>query len=154
VFVTLVDAAEAPYPPELTSLVAQCLCTNRGLSTTIRPREGTTDFELAAGGPVDSIRCADGLLSPPRPSYAHGDFGWRLVNHLTVNYLSLTAAEEAQSAAALRGLLSLYTHAADPDRDPKIQAVQHLRQRPKTHRMPTPGAALVRARDRSDRGAG
>ncbi len=144
VYVALVDAAEAPFATELTSLTAECLCTNRGLSASVKPGEGTTDFVLDAGGPVVAIRCVDGLLSPPRASFAHGDFGWRLVNHLTVNYLSLSGSEE-ESSSALRGLLALYTHAADPDRDPLIQAIQSLKQRPKTHRIPTPGPlAFVR----------
>jgi type VI secretion system protein ImpG len=139
VFVCLVDANEAPFSPELSSLTAECLCTNRGLALTMRPGEGTTDFTLSVGAPIQSARCADGVLSRPQPSYAHGDFAWRLVNHLTVNYLSLTSSDEEKSAAALRMLLGLYSHANDPDSDPRVQAVKFLKQRSKVHRMPIPG---------------
>jgi type VI secretion system protein ImpG len=48
----------------------------------------------------------------PRPSSADGEMAWRLINHLSLNYLTLTDSSETEGAAALRELLALY---ADPN---------------------------------------
>ena len=59
--------------------------------------KGTADFTLETGAPVESIRCLAGPTRPrPSPMFSDGDFVWRLVNHLTLNYLSLVDNDERQ----------------------------------------------------------
>jgi type VI secretion system protein ImpG len=49
--------------------------------------------------------------SDPRGSPAFGDTAWRLISHLSLNYLSLIDKDPTAGASTLRSLLELY---ADP----------------------------------------
>jgi type VI secretion system protein ImpG len=107
VFLSLVDAEQAPVSTELRQLGIEALCTNRDLPLLMSLGSGSTDFTWDFSGPVDSVRCVSGP-SKPRPSPAEGDAHWRLISHLTLNYLSLINSGESKGAEALRELLGLY----------------------------------------------
>ncbi|HEY3595691.1 MAG TPA: type VI secretion system baseplate subunit TssF, partial [Polyangiaceae bacterium] len=107
VFISLVDGDEGPYNPELRQLSIEALCTNRDLPTFMSVGQGSTDFHLASGAPVESVRCVAGPSSP-RPSNAWGDLSWKLINHLSLNYLSLVDDEQTNADGALREMLQLY----------------------------------------------
>jgi len=99
-----------------------------------------TDFTLESGAPVESIRCLAGPTRPrPAPIFSDGDFVWRLVSHLTLNYLSLVDSDERQGAAALRDLLKLYGDAGDAPVRKQIEGVKHVASQTITRRIPTPG---------------
>ena len=87
-FISLVDANEGPYRSSLRQLAVEAMCTNRDLPLHMSLGAGRTDFTLESGAPVEAVRCVAGPTSP-RPSHAHGDGGWRLISHLSLNYLSL-----------------------------------------------------------------
>jgi type VI secretion system protein ImpG len=106
-WISLVDGEEGPFHSDLKQLALETLCTNRDLPLHMPLGQGQTDFTLQSGAPVESVRCLAGP-SPPRPSPAHGDTTWRLISHLSINYLSLTDSAEGKGAASLRELLSLY----------------------------------------------
>jgi type VI secretion system protein ImpG len=106
VFVALVDPNEAPYRSSLKQLGVAAICSNRDLPLHVSFGQGLTDFTLDVGAPVESIRCTAGPTRP-RPSYAHGDTAWRLVSHLSLNYLSLLDGDGFEGAEALRALLAL-----------------------------------------------
>lgn len=112
-YISLVDAQEAPYRADLKQLGLQLLCTNRDLPLHMPVGLGNTDFSLQTGAPVLSIRCIAGPTRP-KPSMAGGGASWRLISHLSLNYLSLMDSDELQGAAALRELLTLY---GDPNDD-------------------------------------
>ncbi|HEU5072524.1 MAG TPA: type VI secretion system baseplate subunit TssF, partial [Polyangiaceae bacterium] len=139
-FLSLVDGEEGPFRSQLRQLAVDTLCTNRDLSLYM-PRGGPrTDFHLESGAPVNSVRC---LLDPtaPRPSHAWGRTSWRLVSHLSLNYLSLVNAGDGSGAAGLRGLLHLYAHLADIAQRRQIDGVQSVESTPITRRIPIPGPA-------------
>jgi type VI secretion system protein ImpG len=71
----------------------------------------------------------------PRPSSAHGDFAWRLISHLTLNYLSLTNSDSERGAAALRDLLTLYGDIADATVRKQIDGVKSISSRPVVQRI-------------------
>jgi len=106
-FVSLVDAAQAPYSPNVSQLGLETLCTNRDLPLIMPVGVGNTDFTLQISAPVKAIRCIAGPTRPVPAAY-DGDSVWRLINHLSLNYLSLIDNDAKQGAAALRELLSLY----------------------------------------------
>lgn len=112
-FISLVDAEDVPFRSSLKQLGLQLLCTNRDLPLQIPVGVGQTDFSLQAGAPVTSIRC---LVGPtrPRPSVAHKDTAWRLISHLSLNYLSLLDKDQEEGAATLRQLLKLYSDTGEP----------------------------------------
>ena len=107
VFITLVDAEQAPASRDLRQLGLDLLCTNRDLPLSMPIGRQQTDFTLMVSAPVASVRCVVGPV-PPRPCRGDGDYAWRFISHLSLNYLSLTDTDEMQGAAALRELLRLY----------------------------------------------
>jgi type VI secretion system protein ImpG len=137
-FITLVDALQAPYRHSLRQLGLVLWCTNRDLPLTMPLGVGKTDFILEQGGPVQSVRVLGGP-SQPFPSFAEGDMAWRLINQLSLNYLSLADTDPDQGARALRELLALYCHPLDAGAQRQVEGVRSVAARPITRRMPAPG---------------
>jgi type VI secretion system protein ImpG len=134
VFLSLVDGDEGPYHHDLRQLAVNALCTNRDLPLEMSVGEGKTDFFLESGAPVEAIRCVAGP-SEPRPSHAFGATSWRLVSHLSLNYLSLTDAPNGQGAAALRELLHLYGDLGSATSRREIEGVRAIQSAPITRRL-------------------
>lgn len=137
-YVSIVDAAEAPYRADLRQLGLSVWCTNRDLPLSMPIGVGKTDFILDAGAPLTSVRCLAGP-SQPYPSFAEGSVAWRLLNHLSLNYLSLLDSDPQQGAVALREMLSLYCHEGDANAQRQIEGVRSVASTPVTRRMPSPG---------------
>jgi type VI secretion system protein ImpG len=142
VFLSLVDAREAPYSSDIRQLAVEVLATNRDLPLLMQAG-GDAEFSLAESAPVDSVRC---LRSPSRPRSAipEGEMAWRLINHLSLNYLTVTDLGDEQGAAALRELLELYADLVDADAADALSRRQVLGVRrvavtPRTRRLPVPG---------------
>ncbi len=114
VYLSLVDAKNAPFASELKQLAVAVQCTNRDLPLTVPIGKTESDFTMEAGAPITAIKSITGQPTPPRPSYAEGETAWRIISHLSLNYLSLmdqigSAANKEEGATALRDLLRLYT---------------------------------------------
>ncbi|MFT5589931.1 MAG: type VI secretion system protein ImpG [Bradyrhizobium sp.] len=137
-FITIVDALEAPYRHDLRQLGLTVWCTNRDLPLSMPLGVGKTDFVLEAGGPVAAIRCLAGP-SQPFPSFAEGSVAWRLLNQLSLNYLSLVDNDPEQGAVALREMLALYCHPSDVNAQRQVEGVRSISSTAVTRRMPTPG---------------
>jgi len=135
-YLSLVDAHEAPYGANLRQLSIRALCTNRDLPLLLPIGKGKTDFTVEIGAPVESIRCVVGPTMM-KPSRAHGDIAWRLISHLSLNYLSIAGG--SGGAAALRELLSLY---ADPS-DKQIDGVKLIDSTPIIRRLPGAGQTAI-----------
>jgi type VI secretion system protein ImpG len=140
VYLSLVDSREAPYHHDLRQLAVRTLCTNRDLPLHQPIGKMATDFTLESGAPVESIRCVAGPTRPrASPMFGDGDFIWRLVSHLTLNYLSLIDNDERQGAAALRDMLKLYGDVGDAPTRKQIEGVRNVASRTITRRIPTSG---------------
>lgn len=139
-YISLVDARQAPYSGELKQLSVQTLCTNRDLPLQMSLGGGRTDFTLDISAPVEAVRCMVGPTRP-RPSLAHaqGEVSWRLINHLSLNYLSLIDNDERQGAAALREVLSLYGNLAEAGVKKQVEGLKSVRAEQVTRRIPVPG---------------
>lgn len=137
---SLVDGREGPYGPDLRQLGISTLCTNRDLPLRMPVGEGRTDFSVESGAPVESVRCVAGP-SAPRPSHAWGDTTWRLISHLTLNYLSLVDEPDGKSATALREMLALYGELGDSAVRRQIEGVRSAVGRPVLRRLPLDGPA-------------
>jgi type VI secretion system protein ImpG len=138
--VALVDGLEGPFRSDLKQLGVSTLCTNRDLPLRMSVGEGRTDFVVESGAPVESVRCVAGP-SPPRPSHASGETSWRLISHLSLNYLSMTDTEDGRGAAALRELLQLYGDLSDAGTRRQIEGVRSVVGRPAVRRLPLDGPA-------------
>ncbi len=137
-FISLVDAKEAPFPSELRQFTVEALCTNRDLSLLTPMGNGGTDLTLMSSAPIEQIKF---VVSPTRPSpaLAEREITWRLISHLSLNYLTLSDASAEQGASALRELLELYARLGAAGADAQIDAVQKLTVRAVNRRVPSPG---------------
>lgn len=107
VYLSLVDSKAAPYAADLRQLGVVALCTNRDSPLYCFHSKGRVSFTLDTSAPIKS---AESLIGPsmPLPASPEGEQAWRLINHLSLNYLSLLDQDEQQGATALRSLLRLY----------------------------------------------
>jgi len=138
VYLSLVDASAAPYRPDLRELGMKALCTNRHLPIQMAVGVGRSDFTMEVSAPVASIRCLSGPTMP-KPSQAEGRFSWRLISHLSLNYLSLLDSKGDQGAVALREILKLYTEANDRQSARQVEGLLSIRTKPIIRRVQTPG---------------
>ncbi len=137
VFLSLVDSQEAPYSPDLRQLAVETLCTNRDLPLHMPIGSETTDFTWELSAPIQAVRCISGP-SKPQPSYAEGEIGWRLISHLSLNYLSLIDTDEKEGATALRELLGLYSFIKEVDLQKQIEGVLNVSSKSVYRRLPSP----------------
>lgn len=138
VFVSLVDGNSAPYRTDLRQLGVKALCTNRHLPIQVAVGVGRTDFTMDVSAPVTAIRCLSGPTLP-KASLAEGRFSWRLISHLSLNYLSLVETQSADGAAGLREILRLYTDTNDRQSIKQIEGLLRVQSKPVVRRVPTPG---------------
>lgn len=137
-YISLVDARAAPYRHDLRQLGLVLWCTNRDLPLSMPLGVGKTDFILEQGGPVRAVRVLGGP-SQPFPSFAEGGVAWRLINQLSLNYLSLVDTDAEQGARALRELLALYCHPLDVGSQRQVEGVRSVAARRVTRRLPGSG---------------
>ncbi len=143
-FVALVDGQQGPYHPDLKQISVETLCTNRDLPLQMPVGSGSTDFLVESGAPVASVRCVAGPTSP-HESHAWGGTSWRLISHLSLNYLSITNTGDGEGAAVLRELLQLYSHLADASQARQIEGVRAITSTPIVRPLPlTVPATFVR----------
>jgi type VI secretion system protein ImpG len=136
VFITVVDASEAPYGGSLQQLALKALCSNRDLPLLLSGADGGLHLELTA--PVDEVRV---LKGPSRPLSAmrEGRLAWRFINQLSLNHLSLLDTDADHGAAALRELLRLYVQEADSAQVRQIDGLRSVRAEPVVRRLPMGG---------------
>jgi type VI secretion system protein ImpG len=149
-FISIVDGDMAPCRPDLRQLGIRALCTNRHLPIQMAKGLGRTDFTMDISAPVNEIRVIQGPTlprpslvmvgqNPDKPQMASGRFAWRLISHLSLNYLSLLDTDADTGAQGLRDILKLY---ADPDDRQTLKQIDGLRgvhYEPIIRRVETPG---------------
>jgi type VI secretion system protein ImpG len=137
-FVSLVDADNAPIADGLRQLGLDLLCTNRDLPQSMPVGKQHTDFTVSVNAPIAKIRC---LVGPtiPRPCRGDRDLAWRFISHLSLNYLSLTDTDDVQGAAALRELLRLYIPSNDTRAARQLEGLVSVAAEPIVRRLPGPG---------------
>lgn len=138
VFLSLVDPDDAPIPHTLRELGVQTLCTNRDLPMFLVAGNAASPFAIEAGLPVGAVRAVAG---PSRPYSAlrEGGIAWRLLNLLSLNYLSLLDSDGGEGAAALRDLLSRLPMAGEPTQRRWIESIQSLETSAVVRRHPVAG---------------
>jgi len=144
VFLSLVDAKEAPYPHDLRQLAIKARCTNRDLPARMTVGMGKTDFTLRSGAPVASIRAVAGPTLP-RESIATDRTAWQMISQLSLNYLSIGGAgsndpmEGARSAAALTELLSIYARCGGAGNGRDDIGIHGVKTEPMISKLPVKG---------------
>jgi type VI secretion system protein ImpG len=128
-YVSFVNSEQRSIVPPTESVAFRLTCTNRTLAAKLRvgdidvPTESSPEFATFQNIIKPSI--------PIRPPL-QGDLHWRLISHLSLNYLSLTTVE------ALRGILSLYNFQSLVDRqvgranERRLDGLTGVQSRPET----------------------
>jgi type VI secretion system protein ImpG len=150
-YISIVDGEMAPCRTDLRQLGVRALCTNRHLPIQMTKGIGPRDFELEkVSAPVAAIRILSGP-SKPRASVVisgggtvdqripSGRFAWRLISHLSLNYLSLLDRGAEAGAEALRDILKLYVDSNDRQSLRQIDGVRSVSSRPIVRRVQTAG---------------
>src|SRR5690606_25833036 len=122
-FMSIVDASTAATPGRFRRLDLQALCTNRDLPIQAGFGKARSDFLLESSAPVAAIGCLSGPTYP-RTSPAFGDTAWKLINHLSLNYLSLRDCESG--IQLLREMLALYAQREDAVLARQIEGVRGI----------------------------
>lgn len=123
VLLSFLDLDFEPAQPPDEIIFAQLLCTNRGLAAEL-PADGLLQTDQAM--PVSSIVC---LKKPTRPidPPLGGQALWRLVSHLSLNYLSLGGGDD--SVRSFREILGLYSFSESPAVRQQLQGIRAMEQR-------------------------
>ena len=138
VYLSVVDAQEAPFSADLRQIGVRALCTNRDLPVLMPVGNVRGDLTLAQTAPVKSIQVIKG---PSRPMSAlrEANLAWKLINQLSLNHLSLTDTNAEQGAAALRQILRLYAPTGDAGAQRQIDGLRSVKLQSVVRRLPTPG---------------
>ena len=137
-YISLVDGHEAPFSPDLRQLEFTVMCTNRDLPLQMTLGTAGSDFTLDAGGAVQALRCVAGP-TPPRPAPVHAQNSWRLLSHLSLNYLSLAGEDGNGGPEALRQILGLYADINDATVQKQIDGLRAVESQPIVRRLPSSG---------------
>jgi type VI secretion system protein ImpG len=133
-YISLVDSHAAPYSTDVKQLGIEALCTNRDLPLHMPVGIGASDFTMEKTAPCTSIRCV-GSPTSPKPSHTEGEFAWRVINHLSLNYLSLNDTSGGEGGSALRDILKLYGDTSDMQTRKQIEGLKSISSRPITRRI-------------------
>lgn len=120
---SFLDLDFKPGQPPVETVFAHTLCTNRALAEQL---PAGTELQTDQVAPVARIVC----LKKPTPQISPplgGQTLWRLVSHLSLNYLSLSSGEE--SLRALQEILRLHCTNESPVARQQIAGLAALEQR-------------------------
>jgi type VI secretion system protein ImpG len=128
-FLTFVDLNFNPKIPDVLTVYADTLCTNRYLAEQMT---AGTIMQIEDRAPLTQIVC---LTKPVSQTHAprDGETLWQLISHLSVNHLSLTQQEN--SLEALKEMLRLYAGPASVYRHGEIDALEKLSSQPIVRRI-------------------
>jgi type VI secretion system protein ImpG len=103
------------------TLLIETTCTNRDLPGRLRLDEARGDFELEEAAPIAKIRALVKPTSTVRPPLSAAN-RWRLISHLSLNYLSLSDG----STEALQEILRLYDFSDSSVSRQQIDGIEEL----------------------------
>ncbi|SPD72831.1 Type VI secretion system protein TssF [uncultured Desulfobacterium sp.] len=130
VYLSFADLNFNPADPGVETLTVHVTCTNRDIPVRLPAGDPTGDFSMETAAPVTRI---NSLIKPTptrRPSLG-GALQWRLISHLSLNYLSIVQGGEE----ALREILSLYDFDNSPSTRQQINGIVSINSEHVTKRM-------------------
>ncbi len=142
VFLSLADTTAPPLDTQLRQLSVETLCTNRDLPLLMPMGNAKGDFTARSSLPVLAIQCLRGP-SRPVPPVLEREVAWRLISHLSLNFLSLTDSSAAEGAAALRQMLELYGIGETSPLRRQLDGISSIAVAPIVRRMPARGPVTM-----------
>jgi len=119
-WISLVDLAGNPVTLNLDTVIVRCTCTNGDLPANMPVGDESGDFTLEEGAAIDRVVALRKPTPTLRPATGR-DALWRLISHLSLNYLSLV--EEGREA--LQDMLRLY-QTTSPHLDRQVEGIAAL----------------------------
>lgn len=113
VYLSLVDLDFRPSRPPTEVLTVHATCTNRDLPGVLPFGDPDGDFTLEGAAPVRAVTCLTKPSKTLRPPLGHGA-QWRLISHLSLNYLSPVEWGGERDPEVLREILALYDFSGSP----------------------------------------
>ncbi len=126
VFLSLVDMGFSPAAPPDWTLDVRTVCLNRDLPQRLPFGGGQPRLTLQGGGPVTQVGCLTQPTATLRPALKQGAL-WRIISHLTLNYLSLVDGDEGGDA--LKEILTLYDLHDSPETQSRIGSITAIEAR-------------------------
>ena len=120
-YISLMDRSGRPAVPNVETLTVRVTCTNSDLPARIPFGNERGDLELQGVAPVKRITILRKPSNTIRPPVGK-DANWRLISHLSLNYLSLVN----EGKDALQNILRLYNFAESPYTEKQIQGITNL----------------------------
>ena len=130
VALSLVDLSTEVVDPAASSLFVRTTCTNRDLPSRLPFGNQDSDFEMEGVAAMRRIVALRKPTSPIRPAMGKSVL-WRLVSHLSLNYLSLVDGGET----ALQEILRLYDVGRTAYSQNVIQSIRSIRSKPHFTRL-------------------
>lgn len=140
---SLADLSQRGATPETEVLSLELTCTNRDLPRQLPFGGNNAQFVVESGSAIECVR----YLRKPTPSLGvpvKRSLQWRLISHLSLNYLSLAS----QGKDALQELLTLYNYTASSAISKQIEGIVAVDSKPGVSRIRgTHFAGFVRGTD-------
>ena len=121
---SLLDLSARPSYPNVDTLTVRCTCTNRNLPTLLPFGADSGDFELEGAALIKKIVTLHKFTPSYRPRKGK-EFHWRLISHLSLNYLSLVQ----EGREALQEILRIYDFSDGPYNERQIDGITGLESR-------------------------
>lgn len=121
VSVTLVDLSARPVHPDLDTLTLRTTCTNRDLPSRLSFANEAGDFEIEGGAAIKRIVALRKPTMSVRPPSGKSAL-WRLISHLSLNYLSLVD----EGREAFQEILKLYNFTGSAYSEKQIDGITKI----------------------------
>lgn len=130
VSLSLVDLSTETVDPDATALSIRTTCTNRDLPSRLPFGNQDSDFEMEGSAAMRRIVALRKPTQPVRPALGKSVL-WRLVSHLSLNYLSLVQ----EGKGALQEILRLYDVGRTAYSQNVIQSILRIDSKPHFTRL-------------------
>jgi type VI secretion system protein ImpG len=121
VSITLVDLSARPVYPDIDTLTLRTTCTNRDLPTRLTFANEAGDFEIEGGAAIKRIVALRKPTAAVRPPSGKAAL-WRLISHLSLNYLSLVD----EGREAFQEILKLYNFTGSAYSEKQIDGITNI----------------------------
>lgn len=130
VYLSFSDLNLSPSDPGADILTIKLTCTNRDLPARLPFGDERGDFTMELAAPIEKISCLIKPSSTRRP-FLGGALQWRMISHLSLNYISLVEGGED----ALKEILMLYDFENSTSTKQQIGGIASLKSRHVTKRI-------------------
>jgi type VI secretion system protein ImpG len=121
VYLQLVDLSGRPMRPDFDAVTVRATCTNRDLPARLPFGNEQGDFEMEGFAQVRRVVALRKPTMTIRPPVGKGAL-WRLISHLSLNYLSLVS----EGKESLQEILRLYEFSSSPYLQKQVAGITQL----------------------------